>query len=132
MREKESESESVATGRPAAPLSDLVGPATLYCGGHGELGPHVEVDDDAAPEQLDWGSIHDEDGAFGQFVAASGQSEDGELDLEGRADAEGGKGWSGAGSMDLLAQGTSASSELEEGELNFGDRAEASRVLGAP
>jgi hypothetical protein len=55
MREKESESESVATGRPAAPLPDLVGPAALYGGGHGELRPHTEVTDNAAPEQLDWG-----------------------------------------------------------------------------
>jgi hypothetical protein len=83
MSESESESERKATGAPTAPATDTTA-------------------DEAAQEELDWGSIDDDDGAFGQIQADSGVSDEGELNLGGRADAEDGKEWSGIGAALML------------------------------
>jgi hypothetical protein len=75
-------------------------------------------------EQLDWGTIHDADGAFGQIQAAAGELEDGELNLEDRAEARQGKGASGAG-LGSLPPRTSTAGEIQDGVLDLGTRAEA-------
>lgn len=132
-----SESESVVTGDAPASAPGLSAPAVLH--GHGGqsgalldlLGAAAPPLDDAAHEELDWGSIHDEDGAFGQIVAASGDLEEGELDLEDRVKADEGNGLAGLEAGVLRSMSASASGKVEEGGLLLDGRAAAERGCGA-
>lgn len=71
--------------------SALVRPFGLAGSGRSEAGSAAAVaaseaelgGEEAAPEQLDWGSIDDEDGAFGQIGAAAATSEVSEPVLPG-------------------------------------------------
>jgi hypothetical protein len=111
MSESESESERKATGAPTAPATDTTA-------------------DEAAQEELDWGSIDDDDGAFGQIQADSGVSDEGELNLGGRADAEDGKEWSGTGPADPPASASSLLGAIDDGVLGLGGCAEAASGNG--
>lgn len=115
----------MATGDSTSP--DLSATAVPDSKGapHGYLRAETSPIDDAAPEQLDWGSIHDEDGAFGQIGAAIGELEEGELDLEDRAEAEKGNGSGGAAAAILLTLSGSAPGNIEDGALDLGDRVDA-------
>jgi hypothetical protein len=59
-----SEGESVATGDSTSPDLSTTAVPDGKGAPHGYLRAEASPIDDAAPEQLDWGSIHDEDGAF--------------------------------------------------------------------
>lgn len=64
---------------------DLVRLETRAKGPAGAAVIDAEVlgDEETAPEQLDWGSIDDDDGAFGQIGAAAGPTEEVDLVLPG-------------------------------------------------
>lgn len=83
MRKSECECERPAGG-DGQPSPALAFDASGQEGLMGNDAPTEEM----APEQLDWGSIDDDDGAFGQISATSGRCEEGELDLAGPAEAE--------------------------------------------
>lgn len=81
--------------------------------------------DDEAPEQLDWGTIHDEDGAFGQIEAASSELEERELDLEDCAESARGRSVS-SGGVGSLPPCSPAAGEIQDGGVpDLGKRAEA-------
>ena len=88
-------------------------PFELAGSGHAEVGSAATVaasedelaGEEASPEQLDWGSIDDEDGAFGQIGAAAATIEVTEPVFPGLQGGASGS-WPGTGSVFTIVLNT--------------------------